>query len=117
MIRRPPRSTLFPYTTLFRSRGRHRDRREAPSGGDRDSGPATLRSGSDPRKSQTLSTRSPLIAVRLPLTPPYPPMEALLVEGSRRGITGRAQVEDKSKASALSLMEQEQSGGPAPGQG
>src|SRR2546430_7816048 len=22
MIRRPPRSTLFPYTTLFRSRGR-----------------------------------------------------------------------------------------------
>src|SRR5690348_17987754 len=26
MIRRPPRSTLFPYTTLFRSRG---DEREA----------------------------------------------------------------------------------------
>src|SRR2546426_5101652 len=24
MIRRPPRSTLFPYTTLFRSKGRHR---------------------------------------------------------------------------------------------
>src|SRR2546421_9874941 len=23
MIRRPPRSTLFPYTTLFRSRGRY----------------------------------------------------------------------------------------------
>src|SRR2546426_11956812 len=23
MIRRPPRSTLFPYTTLFRSRDRH----------------------------------------------------------------------------------------------
>src|SRR2546430_5503527 len=29
MIRRPPRSTLFPYTTLFRSRiGRERDRVE-----------------------------------------------------------------------------------------
>src|SRR5689334_23921758 len=27
MIRRPPRSTLFPYTTLFRSRGRPRRRR------------------------------------------------------------------------------------------
>src|SRR2546428_9268589 len=27
MIRRPPRSTLFPYTTLFRSRG---DGRDAP---------------------------------------------------------------------------------------
>src|SRR6267378_756792 len=26
MIRRPPRSTLFPYTTLFRSRARNRDR-------------------------------------------------------------------------------------------
>src|SRR2546430_7139944 len=25
MIRRPPRSTLFPYTTLFRSRRRRRD--------------------------------------------------------------------------------------------
>src|SRR5438876_4992457 len=26
MIRRPPRSTLFPYTTLFRSRDAHPDR-------------------------------------------------------------------------------------------
>src|SRR5258708_13901247 len=26
MIRRPPRSTLFPYTTLFRSRGDEQDR-------------------------------------------------------------------------------------------
>src|SRR3712207_8864569 len=31
MIRRPPRSTLFPYTTLFRSR----DRRSADRPGDR----------------------------------------------------------------------------------
>src|SRR3712207_7953103 len=29
MIRRPPRSTLFPYTTLFRSRG-HDPRRRDP---------------------------------------------------------------------------------------
>src|SRR3712207_8719763 len=28
MIRRPPRSTLFPYTTLFRSRGRGRSPRD-----------------------------------------------------------------------------------------
>src|SRR3989442_10980390 len=27
MIRRPPRSTLFPYTTLFRSRPDHREQR------------------------------------------------------------------------------------------
>src|SRR5258708_31573462 len=32
MIRRPPRSTLFPYTTLFRS--------AEPARGDRDQGPA-----------------------------------------------------------------------------
>src|SRR2546430_10264442 len=29
MIRRPPRSTLFPYTTLFRSRGLSRETRRA----------------------------------------------------------------------------------------
>src|SRR2546422_6068946 len=34
MIRRPPRSTLFPYTTLFRSRGGHARRaRSRPGGG------------------------------------------------------------------------------------
>src|SRR5260221_9973331 len=33
MIRRPPRSTLFPYTTLFRSVGRHDRRRgRVPAG-------------------------------------------------------------------------------------
>src|SRR2546426_5091736 len=31
MIRRPPRSTLFPYTTLFRSLQRRRDRRAEAS--------------------------------------------------------------------------------------
>src|SRR5712675_2866783 len=31
MIRRPPRSTLFPYTTLFRSRPRDPAQREAPA--------------------------------------------------------------------------------------
>src|SRR3712207_7808976 len=35
MIRRPPRSTLFPYTTLFRSRpaplGRHQGHRDRPA--------------------------------------------------------------------------------------
>src|SRR5260221_11514698 len=36
MIRRPPRSTLFPYTTLFRSRrglGRRQDRGDLYGGG------------------------------------------------------------------------------------
>src|SRR2546422_6655207 len=37
MIRRPPRSTLFPYTTLFRSRSDRRNeiRRQHRAGGDR----------------------------------------------------------------------------------
>src|SRR3712207_8043260 len=33
MIRRPPRSTLFPYTTLFRSRHRHRRRARSRGAG------------------------------------------------------------------------------------
>src|SRR5258708_28530030 len=36
MIRRPPRSTLFPYTTLFRSQGRHHVGAGAPVRTDRD---------------------------------------------------------------------------------
>src|SRR5260370_4900183 len=40
MIRRPPRSTLFPYTTLFRSRHRHRNRPHSAAGsGHCDAGP------------------------------------------------------------------------------
>src|SRR2546422_6508022 len=34
MIRRPPRSTLFPYTTLFRSRDLHLGRRVRAQGAD-----------------------------------------------------------------------------------
>src|SRR5258707_5955932 len=36
MIRRPPRSTLFPYTTLFRSAGDHRRRRDRRRGDSRE---------------------------------------------------------------------------------
>src|SRR5258707_8466437 len=35
MIRRPPRSTLFPYTTLFRSAGQPLGRRLQPRGAGR----------------------------------------------------------------------------------
>src|SRR2546422_7314516 len=41
MIRRPPRSTLFPYTTLFRSRGAARSRNRR--------GARRQRSGAPPR--------------------------------------------------------------------
>src|SRR3712207_7784541 len=44
MIRRPPRSTLFPYTTLFRS-----DRVVSPGGGRREaSGRSSVRDGRGP---------------------------------------------------------------------
>src|SRR5438309_8885802 len=42
MIRRPPRSTLFPYTTLFRSRGVAPPGRRIPAR----AGPSTSRRGS-----------------------------------------------------------------------
>src|SRR3989441_3492728 len=40
MIRRPPRSTLFPYTTLFRS-GRDGRGAVGEAGGEGEAGPAT----------------------------------------------------------------------------
>src|SRR3712207_8199057 len=46
MIRRPPRSTLFPYTTLFRSRPRHRRSRGPPG---RAAGPGRARARVQPR--------------------------------------------------------------------
>src|SRR3712207_7039799 len=55
MIRRPPRSTLFPYTTLFRSKAR---RQEEPCGAggrhfgppDRRAAPSTPPGGTRPRR-------------------------------------------------------------------
>src|SRR2546430_11272122 len=51
MIRRPPRSTLFPYTTLFRSWGT-----TAPSGSEtvpRNSAPCAANEKSEDRRSET----------------------------------------------------------------
>src|SRR5689334_23821226 len=45
MIRRPPRSTLFPYTTLFRSRDARRDRRRTSSQHPSQAGRAVLGGG------------------------------------------------------------------------
>src|SRR5438128_7838286 len=52
MIRRPPRSTLFPYTTLFRSLylGRH---------GGEDGGKFPLAAGFDPRRPLAQSSADP----------------------------------------------------------
>src|SRR3712207_8020279 len=64
MIRRPPRSTLFPYTTLFRSVPRRR--RERPRARQRPSASASsprpyhtpIPSGSDPLAPEGIGVRS-----------------------------------------------------------
>src|SRR3989475_3629744 len=58
MIRRPPRSTLFPYTTLFRSR--QRNRQAPPSAGRYCAQPIDLKQPAGPKSSEssTSSTRS-----------------------------------------------------------
>src|SRR3712207_8863957 len=55
MIRRPPRSTLFPYTTLFRSTGLHALAHKEHDGGR----PPLLRSGHSDgaHKAERLSSR------------------------------------------------------------
>src|SRR5256885_10926358 len=59
MIRRPPRSTLFPYTTLFRSRCRGAGRaRAAESRGDERSA-ARARSGRRRSEEHTSELQSP----------------------------------------------------------
>src|SRR5437764_8612086 len=50
MIRRPPRSTLFPYTTLFRSRRRARERRHGNG--------AALRAALDASRTQPCRSES-----------------------------------------------------------
>src|SRR2546429_5681849 len=55
MIRRPPRSTLFPYTTLFRSLRKPHDVFSTRSPGRR--GPASRRTPSRPRGGDRKSTR------------------------------------------------------------
>src|SRR5215216_2352124 len=57
MIRRPPRSTLFPYTTLFRSRDRHVRRPEGGGGARR----RAVREPAD-RKSTRLNSSHQIIS-------------------------------------------------------
>src|SRR5205809_2644934 len=57
MIRRPPRSTLFPYTTLFRSGGRTMERRpRASRGGCRRFGVPRVTAAPADRKSTRLNS-------------------------------------------------------------
>src|SRR5256885_14117101 len=60
MIRRPPRSTLFPYTTLFRSlcpMGEHRPRNTRMLGGERHRGHIHVSTLLEPSRPITLGVR------------------------------------------------------------
>src|SRR2546422_8118450 len=59
MIRRPPRSTLFPYTTLFRSL-RHRKPAARPTGIQRGPSPRPWRCGSSRSEEHTSELQSRL---------------------------------------------------------
>src|SRR3712207_7404809 len=66
MIRRPPRSTLFPYTTLFRSHGgRAGRRRPEGSRGGREERPAVV-DGQDRRHRARHRARGPRRLAALP---------------------------------------------------
>src|SRR5256885_8430984 len=56
MIRRPPRSTLFPYTTLFRSSVPHRRHRGADRRRDDRAGVRSRRAANGDRKSTCLNS-------------------------------------------------------------
>src|SRR3712207_2305280 len=92
MIRRPPRSTLFPYTTLFRSRGaggggaagaqrRHQRRPggEAAQGG---RGPGGGR-GADRARRAGLTARGGLLSPETGPRPPAALAEQLAIEADR----------------------------------
>src|SRR2546430_8764666 len=78
MIRRPPRSTLFPYTTLFRSypRDRRRDARHERPRARRAAGPRAAEHRSEEHTSE-LQSQSNLVCRLLlekkkpPHTPPH----------------------------------------------
>src|SRR3712207_8446098 len=92
MIRRPPRSTLFPYTTLFRSAAERAPARGVQGGGDRVArvrrhGLAVEREGEGPRRSEEhtseLQSRQYLVC-RLLLEKKH--QHALLQQAPRGGL-------------------------------
>src|SRR5260221_9515632 len=60
MIRRPPRSTLFPYTTLFRSSSTRWPTGERGTPGDENHGPVAIRLRSEEHTSE-LQSHSDLV--------------------------------------------------------
>src|SRR5258708_26390199 len=97
MIRRPPRSTLFPYTTLFRSRAAHAVRAACwvrARGGRpqlRAAGPASAAGARDPETNRVGSSR--------PDTRAPPPGRALALRRPRAARPrARARLDSRSAA-------------------
>src|SRR2546422_9772857 len=88
MIRRPPRSTLFPYTTLFRSRvrGEPARAREHPRSDHRADGAAQrVRRGSRAMKTRLILVLATLTACDSSNGPPLPQASSLHVLHAIRG--------------------------------
>src|SRR5258708_11416229 len=87
MIRRPPRSTLFPYTTLFRSQDREEDRDEdgRPECRDEIRDEGMHLAGSADRKSTRLNSSHQIISYAvfcLKKKISHLPLEAVLTEST-----------------------------------
>src|SRR6266403_3375389 len=90
MIRRPPRSTLVPYTTLFRSSRGHRDGPVLPPGGpepDRGLGRAAVPVGRSEEHTSELQSRRGLVC-------------RLLLEKKKRIVTPLSLIHEKKKTQA-----------------
>src|SRR3712207_7948845 len=90
MIRRPPRSTLFPYTTLFRSVGRHDggldvERRV----------PVRWRAAGQPRLRRPAGDRDRLLPPRVSRRPPWRSEEHTSELQSRQYLVCRLLLEKK----------------------
>src|SRR5438477_6956688 len=70
MFRRPPRSTLFPYTTLFRSRGCWRPRPRSPVRSDRAHSPRSEEHTSELQSHVNLVCRLLLEKKKILILPP-----------------------------------------------
>src|SRR5256885_10819751 len=101
MIRRPPRSTLFPYTTLFRSLQR-RHRPGCAAGG---SAPGDTRARADRSEEHTSELQSPCnLVCRLLLEK----KKKTLMAGTRIAMTGSNDGHTLSRRSALTTSNSDQ---------
>src|SRR2546421_1241391 len=95
MIRRPPRSTLFPYTTLFRSL-----RSSQPSP------PSDARSGSPPSTRETMRTRPRSEEHTSELQSRSDLVCRLLLEKKKK-IVGQVASTDLNSGTTVALLEQQ----------